>query len=183
MPDEEFLQRIINEYRQHKQKAENALAQIAPEDWFRKIDQDANSLADLVRHLSGNLRSRWKNFLTSDGEKPDRHRDVEFETLPSESTGHLMARWESAWEIAFGEMNSLQPEDLSRTVVIRSETHTVPQAILRNLTHCAYHVGQIVLLTKHFAGSGWQTLSVPRGQSESYNRNLREESLDQSTQL
>jgi hypothetical protein len=174
MPDEKFLQRTIAEYRQFKQKAESALAQESPKNWFRKIDSDANLLTDLVRHLSGSLRSRWRDFLPTDGEKADRHRDAEFATVPAESNGQLMARWESAWESHFDELNSLQPEDLSRTVLIHSETHTVPQAILRNVTHCAYHVGQIVSLTKNFAGSDWKTLNVPRGQSEGYNRKSRE---------
>jgi hypothetical protein len=122
----------------------------------------------LLKHLAGNLLSRWTNFLTSDGDKPDRDRDAEFRADPSDTRESLLARWEAGWQCAFAALEALRPEDLERTVTIRGEPCTVLEAIHRNMAHAAYHVGQIVLLAKHSARGEWQTLSIPRGKSEEY---------------
>jgi len=125
----------------------------------------------IVKHIAGNLRSRWTDFLTSDGEKPDRRRDTEFELVGAADTREsLMARWEEGWKTLFANVEPLTNEDLLREVPIRGEPHTVVRAINRQLTHYAGHVSQIVLLAKHWAGPKWQTLSIPRGQSETFNR-------------
>jgi hypothetical protein len=158
-----YLDDVIGEYRKQKQLAERAIAQVGNDaDLFVTLGADENSIATIVKHLAGNLRSRWTDFLGSDGEKPDRNRDLEFENVRGETRVSLLARWALGWRVLFDTLEALKPEDLSRTVVIRNEPHTVVQAITRNLTHTAHHVGQIVFLAKHFAGDGWRTLSIPR---------------------
>ena len=158
-----YLDDVIGEYRKQKQLAERAIAQVGNDaDLFVTLGADENSIATIVKHLAGNLRSRWTDFLGSDGEKPDRNRDLEFENERGETRVSLLARWALGWRVLFDTLEALKPEDLSRTVVIRNEPHTVVQAITRNLTHTAHHVGQIVFLAKHFAGDGWRTLSIPR---------------------
>jgi len=158
-----YLDDVISEYKKHKQLAEKAIAQVgADADLFAVLGGEDNSIAIIVKHLAGNLRSRWTDFLNADGEKPDRNRDLEFEHEAGETGASLLARWAIAWRTAFDTLEKLTPEDLSRTVYIRSDPHLVVQAINRNLTHTAYHVGQIVLLAKHFAGDGWRTLSIPK---------------------
>jgi len=145
-----------------KVQAEKAVAQIDDRQFFELIDADANSIALIMKHVAGNMRSRWTEFLTSDGEKPDRNRDGEFETEAGETRAAIMSRWEDAWRILFDAISSLQPSDLGQTVMIRGEAHTVLQAMNRQISHYSAHVGQIVLLAKHFAGSKWETLSIPR---------------------
>jgi uncharacterized damage-inducible protein DinB len=142
------------------------VAQIPEPALFEVLDEESNSIAMLLKHLAGNLLSRWTNFLTSDGDKPDRDRDAEFQTDPSDTKEKLLARWEAGWRCAFAALEALCPEDLERTVTIRGEPCTLLEAIHRNMTHTAYHVGQIVLLAKHSARSQWQTLSIPRGKSK-----------------
>ena len=161
------------EFRRMKRQAEKALAQVSDQDFFRALDPESNSLAVIVKHLAGNLRSRWTDFLTSDGEKPDRNRDTEFELGPADTREALMARWEAGWKL-LADALALSPQDAERTVLIRGEPHIVVQAVNRQLTHYAAHVGQIVFLAKHLSGPRWQTLSVPRGQSVAFNARMAE---------
>ena len=162
------------EFRKLKQQADRAVAQVRPDDLFRTLDDESNSIAMLMKHLAGNMRSRWVGFLTSDGEKPDRNRDSEFIIDDAETPEIVKQRWEAAWKLVFDGLQALHPEDLARTVIVRSEPQSVPEAIFRQMTHYAGHVGQIVLLAKHYAGDRWQTLSVPRGQSEEFNEAARQ---------
>lgn len=156
-----------------KLQAERAMAQLSEAQFFRQIDAGSNSIAIIVKHIAGNSRSRWTDFLTSDGEKPDRRRDTEFELVPADTKAALMEQWEDGWRLVFGAIEPLKGEDLLRTVVIRGEPHTVVQAINRQLTHYAHHIGQILFLAKHLAGEKWQTLSIPRGKSEEFNAKMR----------
>src|SRR5687767_1377798 len=167
-PADLFLQDIRIQARKLKELADKALAQVRDEDLTVTLDPESNSLAMIVQHLAGNLRSRWTDFLTSDGEKPDRNRDSEFEPHEGTSRADLLASWEEGWSRLFGTLDSLTVEDLGKTVLIRAEPHTVVQAINRGVTHAAYHVGQIVLLAKHFASADWRTLSIPRGKSSEF---------------
>jgi hypothetical protein len=138
------------------------MAQVEDPQFFALLDSDANSIALIVKHVAGNMRSRWTDFLTTDGEKLDRNRDSEFEHDTADSRQAIMARWDAGWEILFTTLTSLGPADLSRSVTIRDEPHTVVQAINRQLSHYSVHVGQIVLLAKHYAGPNWKTLSIPK---------------------
>jgi len=158
----EFLPSTLRTARMYKDLVEKALAQVADEGFFAEIDDDSNSLAVLVKHLAGNLRSRWQDFLTTDGEKPDRHRDGEFVLGPADTRPALMAAWEAGWKEFLGTLFNLAPEDLSRTVTIRQQPHTVIEAIHRGLTHVAYHAGQIIQLARHHRRGEWQSLSIPR---------------------
>jgi hypothetical protein len=163
-----YLDDAIGEFRKYKKYADRAVAQVSDDDFFRQIDRESNSIALIVKHISGNQHSRWRDFLTSDGEKPDRDRDTEFEKFDSDTKERLLARWEEGWRLLFEALTPLTGEDLDRTVSIRGEAHTVLQAIQRQLTHYASHVGQIVFLAKHLAGERWKTLSIPRGKSRDY---------------
>ena len=165
-----YLQEALAAMQKYKEMAERAAAQVSDDQFFAALDGEANSIAVLMRHMGGNMRSRWTDFLATDGEKPDRARDSEFEIPSGTSRDAVLRSWEEGWRRAFDTLASLQPEDLLRTIRIRSEPHTVVRAINRQLTHSSYHVGQIVLLAKHFAGAEWQTLSIPRGKSEEFNR-------------
>jgi Protein of unknown function (DUF1572) len=138
------------------------------------LDAEANSVAIIVKHLAGNMRSRFVDFLTSDGEKPDRHRDQEFEVTAQTTRADVMRWWEEGWNHVFAAVGSLQPQDLSRTVYIRAEPHSVLQAINRQIAHYAYHCGQIVFLAKHFRSTEWKSISVPKGKSEEFNRRMVE---------
>jgi len=162
------LEDAVLQFRKSKSLAERALAQVADADFFRTLDPDSNSVALVVKHVAGNMRSRWRDFLTTDGEKPDRHRDREFEVEPSDTRESLTAAWEAGWRLLFDALTPLTPEDLEREVRIRGESHTAWQAIQRQLSHYSYHVGQIVLLAKHFAGSKWRSLSIPKGRSSDF---------------
>jgi hypothetical protein len=170
-----YLDEIRRQLRGHKHLAEAALAQVTDEQLLAILDPESNSLAILIKHIAGNMRSRFTDFLTSDGEKPDRHRDQEFELDCSTTREELMRWWEEAWTIVYRTIDSLKPEDLSRTVYIREEPHTVLQALNRALAHYAFHIGQIVFLAKHLGTHNWQTLSVPRGKSEEFNRKMIEQ--------
>ncbi len=163
-----YLEEIKKQLRGHKRMAESAMAQLEDKDFFTIIDPEANSVAILVKHIAGNARSRFTDFLTSDGEKPDRFRDREFEISATTSRGEVMRWWEEGWSCVFSTVDSLKPEDLTRTVTIRQEPHTVLQALNRALAHYAQHIGQIVFLAKHLRSSQWKTLSIPRGKSEQY---------------
>lgn len=127
-----------------------------------------NSIALIVKHMAGNMRSRWTDFLTTDGEKPDRHRDTEFENPPATRAAVLEA-WEQGWALVFGALEPLTDADLTRTITIRGEPHSVMQAVNRQIAHYALHIGQIVFLAKHLQASNWQSLSLPRGQSAAFN--------------
>ena len=161
-----YLDESVFQLRKLKGQADKAMAQVADDQFFTRLDADANSIALIVKHVTGNMRSRWTDFLTSDGEKPDRDRDSEFERAPADTRDAVLARWEAGWELLFNTLTSLQPNDLGKTVAIRGEPHTVVQAINRQMSHYSSHVGQIVLLAKHFAGPHWQTLSIPKNKKE-----------------
>jgi uncharacterized damage-inducible protein DinB len=161
----------LQSFRNYKRMAERAVEQVSDEEFFRQIDAEANSIATIVKHIAGNAWSRWRDFLTSDGEKADRRRDTEFELL-DDTRESLMQVWEDGWQTLFNNVEPLKEEDFSRTVTIRGEPHTVVEAINRQLTHYAYHVGQIVLLAKYFKSSDWRTLSVPRNRSAEFNQFL-----------
>jgi len=156
--------------RGHKRLAEGAIAQVRDDELFHQLDPEANSIAVVMKHISGNQRSRFTDFLTTDGEKPDRHRDTEFEMPARPSREELMRMWEEGWQRVFSALDPLRPEDISRTVLIRGEPHTVLQAINRQVAHYAYHVGQIVLIAKHLRGAEWKTLSIARGQSTQFEK-------------
>ena len=164
-----YLDEARRALRGHKRLAEGAIGQLRDDELFVQIDPEANSVAILMKHIAGNIRSRLADFLISDGEKPDRHRDREFEISPETTRAQLMDMWENGWKIAFDTLASLQPEDLERRVTIRGEPYTALQALHRAVAHYVYHVGQIVFLAKHFRGAEWQTLSIPRGKSEEFN--------------
>jgi uncharacterized damage-inducible protein DinB len=170
-----YLDESFRTFRGYKRMAEGALAQLNEQDFFHLPDAESNSVALIVKHMAGNLRSRWTDFLTTDGEKPDRDRDQEFVLAEGDTRQELMRRWEHGWETTFSSLQSLKPEDLSRTVYIRREPHTVLQAISRSVTHMAYHVGQILYQGKHLRGAEWKTLSVPRGKSAELNARKPEE--------
>ena len=165
------------QFRKYKKMAEDAIAQISDKDFFKLLDPEANNIALIVKHMAGNMRSRWTDFLTSDGEKPDRNRDSEFYEEKKDTRVSLMKRWEEGWGLVFDAIEPLREEDLDKTVFICGESHTVLQAINRQLTHYAYHIGQIVLLAKHFAGSKWKSLSIPKRKSKEFEVSKRGEIL------
>jgi hypothetical protein len=157
--------------RQYKKLAEAAMAQLSDEQLLTVVDPESNSVAIIVKHMAGNMRSRWTDFLTTDGEKPDRNRDTEFEAPPA-TRAELMALWENGWNCVFTALEPLTDADLGRTVTIRGEAHSVMQAINRQVAHYPYHVGQIIFLAKHLKSTEWKPLSVPRRQSAEYNRKV-----------
>ncbi len=169
-----LLASVRREAATHRRLAERALAQVDDAQFFAALDGETNSLAVVAKHLGGNLRSRWRDFLTTDGEKPDRERDSEFVIAAGTRREEVMALWEEGWEHLEGTLATLAPEDLARQVTIRGEPHGVVDAIHRQLAHTAYHVGQIVMLARHHAGEGWKTLSVPRGGTVEFNRIMAE---------
>ena len=164
----QYLDEARRQFRGHKRMAEAAMAQLRDEDFFTTIDSESNSIAVLVKHLAGNMRSRFTDFLTSDGEKPDRFRDREFELGDATTRAQVMKWWEEGWQCVFSAIEGLRPEDVARTVTIRGEPHTVLQAINRQIAHYAQHIGQMVFLAKHLRSREWKTLSIPRGKSEEY---------------
>lgn len=164
----QFLDDSVRQFRKYKALADGAVAQVAEGDLFRKIDPESNSIAVVMKHVSGNMRSRWTDFLTADGEKTDRNRDTEFELAPEDTRTRIFERWEAGWRLLFDALTPLSSADVSRTVAIRGEPHTVLQAVSRQLTHYAYHVGQIVFLARHFAGNRWTSLSIPKGKSKEF---------------
>lgn len=171
----EYLTDTLRNFRSYKKLAEEALAQTSDEDIFRLIDPDANSIAMLIKHMAGNMRSRWTDFLTTDGEKPDRHRDQEFEIDPDTTRADVIEWWERGWLWVFQAITPLKTDDLTRKVFIAGREHTVMQAITRQTLHYAGHVNQIVLLAKHFRGAEWKSLSIPKGQSETYARQFEQQ--------
>lgn len=169
-----YLDDVLQTFRDCKKLAERALAQVTDEEFFKTLDEESNSIAVNMKHMAGNMLSRWTDFLTTDGEKPNRQRDLEFETLPGTTREDLLGFWEKGWQCVFAAIEPLGPADLLRTVLIRGQEHTVVQAINRQIAHYSYHAGQIVYLAKHFKSSAWQTLSVPRNKSAEFNAFLEQ---------
>jgi hypothetical protein len=173
MTDSPILETAVDELQKVKKLADKAIAQLDDDQLWHKLDPDANSVAILMRHMAGNMRSRWTNFRTSDGEKPDRNRDQEFEDRAM-TREELLAEWEDGWSRVFDALNSVTDADLQETVYIRSEPHSIYKAISRQVAHYAGHAYQILLLAKHLKGTEWKTLSIPRGQSDEFNRRMLE---------
>ena len=167
-----YLEDAISQFRNMKQLAEKALLQVSDDEFFVLLDEESNSLALTVKHISGNLRSRWTDFLTSDGEKEWRKRDTEFIITDDNSRTSLMQAWEDGWQVLFHALTPLQIADFDKKIVIRSEPHTIVQAINRQLTHYSYHIGQIVFLAKHLKSTEWKTLSVARNKSEEFRQEM-----------
>ncbi len=167
-----YLKDSLDLLRFYKKTAERAMAQAPDKAFFQELDPQSNSIAIVVKHMAGNMRSRWTDFLTSDGEKSWRHRDSEFEA-PPQSRAEVMAQWEAGWNCTFAALDPLTEADLSRTVTIRSEPHSVMQAISRQIAHYAYHVGQIVYLARYFSGDKWQAVTIPRRKSAEFNARVK----------
>jgi hypothetical protein len=165
-----YLDEARRQMRGHKRMGEGAMAQLSDDEFFLTLDPESNSVAILVKHLAGNMRSRFTDFLTTDGEKPDRFRDREFEVTGATTRADVMKWWEEGWSIVLGTLDALKPEDVMRSVTIRNEPHTVLQAINRQIAHYAAHIGQIVFLAKHLRSSAWKTLTIPRGESEEFKK-------------
>jgi len=163
-----YLEDALYTFRYYKKLAEGAFAQISDDDFFRTLDDESNSIAVNMKHMAGNMLSRWTDFLTTDGEKAERDRDMEFVMRPETTKEDMLAYWENGWERVFDAIRPLTPDDLMRTVTIRGQDHTVVQAINRQIAHYAYHVGQIVYVAKHFCSSEWQSLSVPKNKSAEF---------------
>jgi len=166
---ENYHRDAINSFRNARKLAERAIEQVSDDEFFATIDEEANSIALIVKHIAGNLRSRWKDFLTTDGEKADRNRDTEFELI-EDTRESLMIFWEDGWKTLFDAIEPLTEEDFAKTITIRGEPHSIVEAINRQLTHYSYHIGQIVLLAKHFRSKEWKTLSVPKNRSAEFNQ-------------
>jgi hypothetical protein len=159
-------------FRYYKKLADAAIAQVSDTDLTRTLDLEMNSIAIVMKHMSGNMLSRWTDFLTTDGEKPTRNRDSEFED-PFATRAELLAQWERGWSCLFQALDPLTDADLDHAITIRGEAHSVMQAINRQVAHLSYHCGQIVLLAKHFQSANWKSLTVPRNHSEEFNRKVR----------
>ena len=169
-----YLEDSIASLRAYKKLADKALDQLNEDEFFITLDEEANSVAIIIKHMAGNMFSRWTDFLTTDGEKPDRHRDMEFVIEPKTGKDDVLAYWEKGWQRVFAALEPLGPEDLGRKVLIRGEEHTVIQAINRQLMHYANHIGQIIFLAKHFRSAEWKSLSIPRNRSAEFNAYLAE---------
>jgi hypothetical protein len=167
---ESYVQVVLREYRRLKVLADDAMVQLPDEQFFASPSQGDNSIAIIVKHVGGNLLSRWVEFLTSDGEKPSRNRDAEFRLTADDNRAKLIELWERGWAALFAALEPLGDSDMSRVIVIRGEPLTVLQAVNRQLAHYAYHVGQIVYVAKHYRGPTWRTLSIPVGRSDEFNR-------------
>jgi uncharacterized damage-inducible protein DinB len=169
-----YTQDTVDLFRHYKRLGERAIEQCPEEGLFATLDDESNSIAIIVKHMAGNMRSRWTDFLTTDGEKPDRNRDTEFED-PPRTRAELMTMWEAGWKLLFAALEPLTEADLTRTITIRKEPHSVMQAMNRQVAHYSYHVGQIVFLAKHLATKAtgsWNSLSVPRNRSGQYNADV-----------
>ncbi|NIO00769.1 MAG: DUF1572 domain-containing protein [Candidatus Latescibacteria bacterium] len=167
-----WLDEMQSLYRDYKDKCERAAAQVSDDDFFVSFGRSPHSIAVLMKHIGGNHRSRWRNFLTTDGEKQDRHRETEF-TAEGETRASIHEKWEEGWRIAFETLANLGSADLERTITIRGQPLSVVQAIHRNLNHVVYHTGQIVQLARHLTGNAWQTLSIAPGKSDEFNAAMR----------
>jgi hypothetical protein len=160
-----YLKDVVRQYRMYKGYVDKALPRVPDTNLHTELDANSNSIAVIMKHVAGNLRSRFRDFLTADGEKADRHRDTEFEMPDRASREELLKWWEDAWAILFGSIEALAPEDLGRTITIRGEGYLVIEALNRSIAHTASHVGQIVYLARHFAGDAWTSLTIPKGAS------------------
>jgi uncharacterized damage-inducible protein DinB len=164
-----YFDDALKSFRAYKKLAEKAIAQLSDEEFFVTLDEESNSVAVIMKHMAGNMLSRWIDFLTSDGEKPNRNRDMEFVIEPQTTKDQVIDYWERGWKCVFEALEPLRPEDFEKKVTIRGEEHTIVQAINRQMTHYAYHVGQIVFLAKHFRSAEWKSLSIPRNRSAEFN--------------
>jgi uncharacterized damage-inducible protein DinB len=164
-----YIADSLSLFRHYKKLVEGAMEQVSDEQLTATLDPEMNSIAQIVKHMAGNMRSRWRDFLTTDGEKPDRHRDSEFVDAPA-TRAALLALWDEGWQQLFGALEPLSDGDLGRTVLIRGEAHSVMQAINRQMAHYSMHCGQIIVLAKHFASDHWRSLSVPRNRSAEFNQ-------------
>lgn len=173
-----YLEDVLPLFRYYKNLADRAIAQVTDEQLYRVLDEDSNSIAIIMKHVAGNSLSRWTDFLTSDGEKPNRDRDTEF-VEPPITRAALLQIWDAGWDCMFAALAGLKEADLNRSVTIRGEVHSVLQAINRQIAHYAYHCGQIVLLAKHFQHAQWKSLSVPKGGSAEFNRRVLAGELSQ----
>jgi hypothetical protein len=173
-----YVEDSLGIFRYYKKLAERAMQQMSDEQMFAVLDAEMNSIAVIVKHMSGNMRSRWTDFLTSDGEKPGRDRDEEFSDPPATREA-LLQIWEDGWQRLLGTLESLSDADLGRSITIRGEAHSVMQAINRQVAHYSYHCGQIIFLAKHLCNDRWRTLSVPRGGSPEFNRRVQAGELSQ----
>src|SRR5499433_421635 len=163
-----YLKDSVSLFQYYKKLGENAIAQCPDEGLFASLDEENNSIAIVVKHMTGNMRSRWTDFLATDGEKPNRDRDSEFE-VPPKTRAEILDLWDSGWKCLFTAFETLTDASMTKTVTIRGEEHSVMQAINRQIAHYAYHIGQIVLLAKHFAGANWKALTIPKKQSAEFN--------------
>jgi hypothetical protein len=170
-----YFEDALSSLRAYKKLADKAIAQLKDEEFFVTLDEESNSVAVIMKHMAGNMFSRWTDFLTSDGEKPNRNRDMEFVIEPQTSKGDVLDYWERSWACVFGALEPLGPDDFEKKVKIRGEEHTIVQAINRQLMHYSYHVGQIVFLAKHFRSADWKSLSIPRNRSAEFNAYLTEQ--------
>ena len=166
-----YLKDSISLFQYYKKLGENAIAQCPDAGLFATIDEENNSIAVVIKHMTGNMRSRWTDFLTSDGEKANRNRDSEFEA-PPKTRAEVLDLWDSGWKIVFAALEPLDDGSMTKTVTIRGEEHSVMQAINRQIAHYSYHTGQIVLLAKHFAGANWKALTIPKKKSDEFNADV-----------
>ena len=164
-----YFEDALSSLRSGKKLADKAIAQLKDEEFFVTLDAESNSIAVIMKHMAGNMFSRWTDFLNSDGEKPNRNRDMEFVIEPQTTKDDVIDYWERGWKCVFEALEPLRPEDFEKTVKIRGEDHTIVEAINRQLMHYSYHVGQIVFLAKHFRSAEWKSLSIPRNRSAEFN--------------
>ena len=169
---QDYLPDALSSFRAYKKLADKAIEQTNDEELFVTLDEESNSIAVVMKHMAGNMISRWTDFLTSDGEKPDRNRDLEFVIDATTTKDDVLAYWERGWKCVIDAIEPLTPEDFEKTVLIRGEKHTIVQAINRQLMHYAYHIGQIVFLAKHFRSAEWNSLTIPRNKSAEFNASL-----------
>ena len=167
-----YFEDALSSLRSGKKLADKAIAQLKDEEFFVTLDAESNSIAVIMKHMAGNMFSRWTDFLNSDGEKPNRNRDMEFVIEPQTTKDDVIDYWERGWKCVFEALEPLRPEDLEKTVKIRGEDHTIVEAINRQLMHYSYHVGQIVFLAKHFRSAEWTSLSIPRNRSAEFNASM-----------
>jgi hypothetical protein len=171
---EHYLADVISSFRAYKKLAEKALAQVSDDELFATVDDESNSIAVIMKHMAGNMISRWTDFLTTDGEKPDRNRDMEFVITPDSTKEDLFSYWNRGWQTVIAALEPLSEADFDKRVLIRGQEHSIIEAVNRQMTHYAYHIGQIVFLAKHFRGSDWKSLSIPRNRSAAFNSYLQE---------
>ncbi len=170
----DYLKEALANFRSYKKLAERAIEQVEDKEFFVTLDEEGNSIAVIIKHMTGNMFSRWTDFLTTDGEKPERHRDMEFVITPETTRDELMTRWEQGWKCVFEAIEPLRPEDFDKKIYIRGEEHSIIEAINRQLTHYSSHIGQIIFLAKHLRSEQWNTLSIPRNKSAEFNTYLKE---------